>query len=136
MSANSAAVRPFIPLNIAVLTVSDTLDPLHYAPFTDEARPDEGENDDLVSAFTFGNDAVLILKSRSVYLLQNFSAGSAGWVLNRISPNLGCIAPLSIVAIGRDVWPIAVLPAHIGQPRQALLFELVLRHGLPASNAT
>jgi hypothetical protein len=87
-----------------LLTVSDTLDPLHYAPFTDEARPDEGENDDLVSAFTFGNDAVLILKSRSVYLLQNFSAGSAGWVLNRISPNLGCIAPLSIVAIGRDVW--------------------------------
>lgn len=35
-----------------------------------------------------------------------------------------------------NVRPVAMLPAHIGQPRQALRFERVLRHGLPASSST
>ena len=42
--------------------------------------------------------------------------------------NLAVIGPFRRLAIGRQVWPVANVPAAFGKPRQALLFELIFRH--------
>ena len=46
---------------------------------------------------------------------------------------LAVVAALGRAAIRRQLRPIPVLPAHVGQPAQGLLFELVFGHGVLAS---
>ncbi len=86
------------------LPISDTLDLLHYAPYTDTMRPNQGENDQIIALYPFGTDSILILKERSVLALDNFSAGADGWSIREITREYGCVAPLSVVGVGADVW--------------------------------
>lgn len=86
------------------LAVSDVLDPLHYAPFQASVRVNQGDADDLVAVASISDDALVCLKERSILAITGLSGPSSGWSLKEISREYGCIAPLSVVQVGSDIW--------------------------------
>lgn len=87
------------------LVESDPLDPLHYSLFTDAITANLGEGDPINFLIPVPNqDAVLIGKANEIFILNNFSNGVSAGPLTTVTREYGCIAPLSAVQVGVDVW--------------------------------
>jgi hypothetical protein len=84
--------------------VSDPNDPLHYEPLVSQFTANLGDADEVtaVSAIS-GNDSLLFLKNRSVYVLYNFSQGPNAWALVRITRDYGCVATESVSQMGSSL---------------------------------
>lgn len=84
--------------------VSDPLDPFHYEPLNDTFTASLGDADQVTAVSGIsGIDALIILKTRSVYALYNFSQGPSNWTLVRVTSDYGCIAPLSVTTWGANL---------------------------------
>lgn len=86
------------------LAISDALDPLHYTPFT-AVTANLGESDPINFLLPIpAQDALMIGKANEILLFQNFSQGPTAWTVATITREYGCIAALSAVQVGSDVW--------------------------------
>lgn len=84
-------------VNGKTLLISDTLDPLHYAPQTATLPADLGESDLITGVASFiSADVLVIAKQKSILALYNFSGGAAAWALRNVTREYGCLSALSL----------------------------------------
>lgn len=111
--------QPMVPLREAILyanrvvglravadvAISDPGDFLHFTPFTGAKTAALGNGDPLVTLAAMGEDA-LVLPSRTQVLAVTglSSSDSTDWRLQVVTTDYGFIAPLTVIAVGRDVW--------------------------------
>lgn len=86
------------------LCVSDPLDPLHFTPMAASVTANLGEADRVTALVPLGEDTLLVLKTNSVLGITGLSGASDNWALVEITREYGCLAPLTVAGVGRDVW--------------------------------
>lgn len=93
-----------IALNSKSLVIGDPLDPLRCTPFLNTLPANQGESDRPTALVPMGEDYVLILKENSVLAVSGIGGESTGWEEVAVTREYGCIAPLTGIIVGKDVW--------------------------------
>ena len=85
------------------VAISDVGDFLHFAPWTQQARLNQGEADEITGFAALGPDSLLIFKRSKVYLATGLSNLETA-VVSELTRAFGCVAPKTITPVGEDVW--------------------------------
>lgn len=86
-----------------LLSVSDVLDPLHYAAISNDFMLNTGSNDKVTALYAFNQSTVIVFKQRSILAIENVFGDLSNTRLTEITREFGCIAPLSIAGTGTDL---------------------------------
>lgn len=116
VTPNGYSGQPIVPLREAILfqnrtvginqannvAISDPGDFLHFTPFTNALTLYMGNGDPLTALIPLSEDALLFMSTSQVLSVTGLSAGDPA--LKEVTRAYGCIAQLSAVQVGRDVW--------------------------------
>jgi len=86
------------------ITIGDPLDPLRCTPFLNTLPTNQGESDRPTALVALSQDAVLVCKENSVIAITGLSGSADGWAEQAITREYGCVAPLTAIIVGADVW--------------------------------
>lgn len=116
---NGYSGQPIVPLREAVyyknrliginqaanVAISDPGDVLHFTPFTSALTAALGNGDPLTALCPMGQDSLVLASETQVLAITGLSVpDQAVWQLQQITSEYGCIAPRSMVQVGKDVW--------------------------------
>ena len=98
------ANRVFLLREDDTLVASDVLDYTHYTALND-LRINQGDADKGVALAKFGRSSLVVLKEKSVYLLENVFSDLSDITLTQVTGRYGCGAAETVVDCGADlVW--------------------------------
>lgn len=86
------------------IAVSDIGQYTRYDYLANEFRLNERTSDEIQSLFPYGKNALLVFFRNSIYLLDNIYGDLSAMRARRISRNIGCGNPDTIVNVADDVW--------------------------------
>ena len=109
--------RPAGALKTDVVAVSDILDYTRYLEQINDFRINQGDSDEIVRAYPFGEFAIIFFKTTSIYAVSNLQGDwSANARLELITKEFGLVGPRSIAQVGADV--IFLTPRGVTSIRQ------------------
>ncbi len=94
--------RVFLLREDDTLVASDVLDYTHYTELND-LRINQGDADKGVALAPFGATALVVLKQRSVYLVDNVTGDLSALTVSRVTGRFGCAAAETVVDCGSDL---------------------------------
>jgi len=94
--------RVFLLREDDTLVASDVLDYTHYTALND-LRINQGDADKGVALAPFGATSLVVLKERSVYLVDNVTGDLASLTVSRVTGRFGCKAAETVVDCGSDL---------------------------------
>lgn len=112
------ALQPIVPLREGVyfknrlvglngrnnVAVSDPGDFLHFTPMEGALTAALGNGDPLTTIIPLGEDTLLLMSESQVLGITGLNSASTNWRLVQVTQEYGCLAPLSAVQVGADVW--------------------------------
>jgi len=96
--------RMIVPHSRDLVSASDFLNPTRYQPVLSSFRINQGSADKLVALHKYDRTTVICFKEQSIYVVRNIYGNMEDLVLDQLTSAYGCIAPDSIVSVGKDVW--------------------------------
>lgn len=94
--------RVFLLREDDTLVASDVLDYTHYTALND-LRINQGDADKGVALAPFGAASLVVLKERSVYLVDNVTGDLSTLTVSRVTGRFGCKAAETVVDCGSDL---------------------------------
>lgn len=100
--------RVWVPYDGSRLAFSDILSYTRYDASLQEIWVNDGESDRITALVPFGNNALVVLKTGSIYAVQGVTPDPRnGATVQMVTSERGCIAPETVCQIGNDVWFLA-----------------------------
>ncbi len=96
------ANRVFLLREDDTLVASDVLDYTHFTALND-LRINQGDADKGVALAPFGKASLVVLKERSVYLVDNVTGDLNALTVSRVTGRFGCKAAETVVDCGSDL---------------------------------
>lgn len=99
------AARLVVASALDNIAVSNPHDFVHFQPYIAGVTANLGESTRITAVVPVSEYSVIIAKSDSVFALSGLeSVSSSVWRLQAITKEYGCIAPLTAIQVGSDVW--------------------------------
>ena len=87
------------------LAVSNPHDFVHFQPYIAGVTANLGESTRITAVVPVSEYSVIVAKSDSVFALTGLdNVSSSAWRLQTVTKEYGCIAPLTAIQVGADVW--------------------------------
>lgn len=97
-----AANRLFLAREDDSMVASDTQDYTHFSEFND-FRVNQGADDKIVALKTFGSGTIVVLKSKSVFRIDQIYRDLAAATFSSVTQRYGCVAADTVVDCGSDL---------------------------------
>lgn len=95
--------RFVFPISRDTFGWSDLLDYTRYDPALSVARVNSGEDDAIVAFARYQGNRLIVLKTQSLYYVNNFYGDLSTISVDRLPARIGCVARRSVCEVGGDL---------------------------------
>jgi hypothetical protein len=96
--------RLFLPYDKDYVAASDYQNYTRYQPVLDAFRVNAGDSERITAIHEFNNNTMVVLKDKSVHVVENVYGNLANLTRTRVTDEYGCVSPKSVITVGKDVW--------------------------------
>lgn len=86
------------------IVIGDVGDFLHFEQFKGTVPTNFGEAGRAITLLELGEDALLLVKQHSIYVVTGLSGDSSAWYVDDITKEFGGLSALAALNVGSDAW--------------------------------